>query len=416
VFGTQYALVTGLLDGAYPQVSFVVELPFPLHLPLSDDLSVVVPMSAMRTGEEQDTVVRVAVGHVNEPGRVSTAPLRYLRARRAALGRDYGRVASVPSRHTRSQEKVTVVRLTTPNVLPDSTPAMGNSEVGVRLFNRCIAGLNRFLDAYVVATEEPAARSVTAEGLGYFAAVELADEDGRPLRFGGFLTLPSATMPDFLHDDMGDEDLLVRLRASMTHEQAHHPMDTVVVWQMRALHYSQRAGDYEMALLALNVSGEVLLDSVWAAQRVDEGADSSLYDGRPQFTATLKRVARDLGEPWRRGSDDVWSVYVADCYDLRNETAHEGRKVDAEQLDAALDAYEGLRQAVERLTLASAQTFPRTALMVHGPVGMKKADALSGAVADELERIGAEGEVAFWLPPDLRVGSGGGVEAETGPQ
>jgi hypothetical protein len=89
---------------------------------------------------------------------------------------------------------------------------------------------------------------------------------------------------------------------------------------------------------------------------------------------------------------------------------------DAEELDAALDAYEGLRQAVERLTLASAQTFPRTALMVHGPVGMKRADALSGAVADELERIGAEGEVAFWLPPDLRVGSAGGVEGETGLQ
>jgi hypothetical protein len=95
--------------------------------------------------------------------------------------------------------------------------------------------------------------------------------------------------------------------------------------------------------------------------------------------------------------------YVRDCYELRNDTAHEGRHVTSEQLDAAIAAYDGLRRAVEELTIATAETYPRTAILVHGHAGLEEAGALTGRVEQELKAIQEEKVVAFWLPYDLRV-------------
>jgi hypothetical protein len=119
---------------------------------------------------------------------------------------------------------------------------------------------------------------------------------------------------------------------------------------------------------------------------------------------TLRTVSAELGEPWKSKREDngVWWGYLRGCYDVRNETTHEGRSITFEELDGALDAYEDLRRAVEDLTAATADTYPRTALMVHGPVGLAKRGALVGRVADELVVIQDEAEAAFWLPADLR--------------
>lgn len=57
---------------------------------------------------------------------------------------------------------------------------------------------------------------------------------------------------------------------------------------------------------------------------------------------------------------------------------------------------------MEALTLATRARYPRTALLVHGPVGLRLAEALDGAAAEELARIQKAGELAFWLPFDLR--------------
>ncbi len=156
----------------------------------------------------------------------------------------------------------------------------------------------------------------------------------------------------------------------------------------------------------------MLLDALWDTHRVDEGRDSGLYDEHPQFAGTLARVADDLGVPWARNGEDVWATYHRDCYTLRNETAHEGRTVSAEDLDAALDAYDALRRAVEELTVATRDRFPRTALLVHGAAGLERAGVLHGRVLDELEAARAEGALAFWLPHDLRAADGGGPDGQ----
>ncbi|MDT7537877.1 MAG: hypothetical protein QOI82_1462 [Actinomycetota bacterium] len=401
-YGKQYALLRGLLDPAYPQLAFIVELPFRLEQLAEGVLGIVVPMTGMRCGESEDTYVRVRVGHVSQEQRGSTAPFGYLRSLPGRTAPDQRPMPPPSARKMTVRRRVTVVELVTPNVLPDAAPGTRDTEVAVRLFNRCMQGLNRFLGAYMVATEDPSVRQLSPEALGDFVLVELRDLDDEPLGSSGLLTLPRATRPEHFNA-LDDASLLERLGASMRHEGVSHPMDTVVRWQVRARHYSEVAGDYEMALISLNTSAEVLIDAIWSAHRVDESRDSSLYEEVPQFSKTLKIVAKELGRPWTSEPENVWARYYQDCYQLRNDIAHEGRQVNADELDAALDAYEALRAACVELTIATAETYPRTALLVNGSVGLQKAGALHGAVAAELAAIRQAKALAFWLPADLRV-------------
>ena len=401
--GKLYASIRGLLEPAYPQLAFIVELPFHLELLVDGMLGVVVPLKDIRTGESQDSVVRVRVGEVVLTERESAAAFRYLRSLPGRTEADKRPMPTPSARKRTTDRAVTVVELITPNVLPDAPSGTPGTEVAVRLFARCMMALNRFLGAYVVATEDHSVRQLALEALAPYVLVELRDANAEPLGFAGILTLPSATRPEHFNT-LAPDELLQRLNTSMRHEGASHPMDVVVLWQMRARHYSEVAGDYEMALMALNTSAEVLLDAVWDTHRVDEGQDSSMYDKRPQFAKTLKAVADELGQPWtKEDPDSAWAVYFRDCYEMRNETAHEGRQVGVDDLDAAIDAYTAMRSSVEKLTLATADIYPRTALMVHGPRGLEVAGALAGRVADELKAIVQEGALAFWLPKDLRV-------------
>ncbi len=94
-------------------------------------------------------------------------------------------------------------------------------------------------------------------------------------------------------------------------------------------------------------------------------------------------------------------AFYHDCYSLRNDTAHEGRAVDHENLDGAINAYRGLRDWVLKRTLATAQRFPRTAILVHGPAGLSEHGAITGTVEQTFKDIRAAQEYAFWLPHDL---------------
>jgi hypothetical protein len=397
----QYAFVAGLLDANLPNVTFIVELPFPCDDVLHGLVNIVVPMSAMRTGEADDVDVRLRFGSIMSTRRTSIAPFDYLKSLPGRRDRSYRLPPTPSSKAATTRAPVTIVELTTRNVLPDAKPDVKPGEAGVRLFNRCLEALNRYLAAYIVATEDHAVRPVSPEALGFFALVEFRDEDLEPLGFGGMLTLPRATTPASWNK-LGDDEILARLAASMSHEAVRHPMDTVVLWQARARHYSQVIGDYEMALLALNISGEVLLDAIWDAHRVDDGRDSSLYEDKHQFFRTLKTVSADLGAPFHPDGSSPWTRYVHDCYDIRNETAHEGRQVTSAELDDAISAYDGLRRYVEQRTIATAVRYPRTALMVHGTVGLRQAGVLHGPVAEVVDAIRAEDAAAFWLPHDLR--------------
>ncbi len=401
--GEQYSDMEGLLDPAYPFISFVVELPFELSAPVPRGMELVIPMADIRTGEQEDTEVRLRIGVTKRPLEFSAAPIDYLLSLPGRSGQRYARLqAAQRSVAPPPREHVTIVELTTPNRLTEVSPETCVPEIAVRLFLRCLHALNRFLGAYIVATEDPAVRTLTQEALGHYVLAELRSQRHEPLGYAGVLTMPKVTPPSPV--GLSPRDLRIRLQTSLDHESFRHPMDVVVQWEVRARHYSHIVGDLEIALLALNVSTEVLIDALWCAHKVDDGQDSSLYDKLPrQFKKALTEVTVQLGDPWTsKSTGGVWADYVQDCYDLRNDTTHEGRHVDVEEIDAAFAAYSALRRAVEARTMATAERYPRTAILIHGPAGLRKHGAIRGRVEETLRDITSNREISFWLPWDLR--------------
>lgn len=340
----QYAIVEGLLDPALPCVTFVVELPFQDAQFLATLPRVVVPMNPLRTGEDELRTVKVEFAVTTRTGRSATTPLDHLRSLPDRAGEGFALLRGVPT-PAPTDEQVVVVELTTENLL--DPPGASTGERGVRLLGRCIEALDRVLSAYLVASEDFTVRPVAQEALGLLSAVEFRDNNGLPLQFGGMVTMPRATTPQGRASDA--EALLVRMDVAMQHESVRHPMDVVVLWQLRAEHYSQVAGDYEMALLALNVSAEVLVDAIWDAHRVDEGEGSGALEQRPQFMGVLKRVSTELGQPWDQSvTAGPFADYVERCYRPRNVVTHEGRRASSDDLDDAFEAYEGLHELWRR--------------------------------------------------------------------
>jgi hypothetical protein len=396
--GDQYAVIAGLLDPGLPYITFIVEIPVPVATP--DLLRVVVPLSGLRMGASSDTEVRIEVSEVQTREVASAATLERLLAlpdrspKSRTLWRQMKSRLQQPSNRT-----AWVAELTTPNRLTDADQA-NDSEVAVKLFLRCLFGLNRFLSAYLVASENYSIRPVHMESLDAFALVEFRDRNNRAKSFGGILTLPRATAPD-PQPEISEDDLALRVNTCMSHEMVKHPMDRVVTWEKRARYHSWIGGDYEMSIIALMVSAEALITALWRTQQVDLGGDSSTYDNPPRFQPALEQVCRLFGDPWTKGSQGAITTLWRDCYEVRNETVHEGALITHEILDVAFDAYDGLRRWAEKQTLDYAATFPRTALLVHGPRGLAMHPSAFEAVSNTLGDIQRHGELAFWLPPDM---------------
>jgi len=403
--GHQYALVKGLRDPAFPFITFIIEIPFAIKsLPPE---RVVVPLSGYRLGEPDDTEVRVKIAEVSARGLPSAAVVNYLLGLDGRAPADRKLLRGLQSRIQPSPTRAWVAELTTPNVLPGLEEA-NNSEIAARLFDRCLFALNRFLGAYLVAAEDYAVRPLRLEALGEYALVELRNAMGHPKGLGGILILPKATPPDSGYG-LDDHEIAERLRTSMKHELVKHPMDRVVAWERRAAYHSWIGGDYEMSIIALMVSAEALVTAVWRTQQVDRGFQSDdavnnqkdSYSKPPPFRRALQNVADAFDDSWtRESSDGPVAALWRDCYAARNEAVHEGAYVTHDILDVAFAAYTGFRRWVEQKTLEFAPQFPRTAILIHGPVGLAQHPEALAHVTMTLEEIRRNRELAFWLPPD----------------
>ena len=364
--------------------------------------TIVVPLPAILTGEPEDSEVKIQVSASTVKLRqsVSSATLDWALTLPDRSSADRKLLRALKSRIQPSVEPTWIAELTTINDLADHANS-DDSTVGAHLFERCLVGLNMLIDSYLVASEDYAIRTLRMESLDYFALVEFRDRFNRPLQFGGMLTLPKSTAPDS-RPEWGPLDLGVRMRASIEHRRVKHPMDLVVKWHMRALYHSFIGGDYEMSLVALMVSAEALITGVWRTQQVDEGKDSGVWNSPPHFAEALKQISANFGDDWSSKKEggpvaDFWH----DCYLARNEAVHQGSALSSDLLDVAIEAYLGLRSWIEQNCISQAARYPRTALMVHGSVGVSRNPTAWALVEKTLTDIRENNELAFWLPVDM---------------
>jgi hypothetical protein len=139
----------------------------------------------------------------------------------------------------------------------------------------------------------------------------------------------------------------------------------------------QRDGDTRAAAIYAGLAAEALLDELllhlmWEEALRPEDAASAWRDG------LLSRVRRDyadrLGGDWDITSTGAVGRWSRECADLRHRAVHGGYLPSYAELEGSLAALNGLVTYVcDRLCLpARLRHYPRTALALAGPPGLKR--------------------------------------------
>ncbi|WP_138758105.1 hypothetical protein [Modestobacter altitudinis] len=139
----------------------------------------------------------------------------------------------------------------------------------------------------------------------------------------------------------------------------------------------RRDGDTRAAAIYSGLAAEALLDEVllhlmWEEALTPEQAAGVWRDG------LLSRVKKDyaprLGGDWDITSQGAVGRWSRDCAELRHRAVHGGYEASYAEVDASMAALDGLLAYVcDRLCLpAKLRHYPRTALALAGPPGLKR--------------------------------------------
>lgn len=369
------------LDANRPRVAFIFRMPFELLIGEKGmKREAVIPLGG------QQRPARVAISRVASPALLNDAPLRYLSVVR---GTDLPELES-------ALVDTWVADVELDNRLEGE---VGGWTPGELLFERALEALNRYLHAYMIASEDAAARFLTAQALDFFALAEFRRLDGSPLDSDIF-TLPSA----YQHKSAIDERaLLRRLDYAVKAESQGHPIDDVVLWRIRAEHHLNFVGDYELSVLALQTSVERLLFAIASAIAVDKGEGADFVDQlqKKSFDALTKTLQHDLGGSWDRKLDEKpFGAYWQDLYRLRNQVGHAGRRVNFLEAARAFEVYRDLKEFVEDRVLGKVDTFPRTGMMLFGLQDLAERGRATQSVLDLDSSLRDRGqEWGWWRPP-----------------
>lgn len=276
-----------------------------------------------------------------------------------------------------------------------------NQQVSTGLFEYCLRALNRFLDVYVVATEDQSVHTLTAEHVGPEVVIGLRNRRlGRNLD----LLLPNKAAQLRGDEAPGDDHLLPLLPQMLAAEPHEHPMDLVRRLKLRADRLADQ-GEHDSAVIVLQSSAERQVYALHRLARVDRGLHQSEADEMAQapFKKALIGLNQELGGDWSLRGNGVVATYWRNLYELRGRLVHAGRSVDRDSVADAFDAYETFRSFCMQRVLDRRRRLPRTALALYGGIGLKEAGCLDAHMRRVIEQIQSAGEEHnFWLPADER--------------
>lgn len=374
------------LDPTRPRVAFIFRVPFNLGIDTANQgTRLVIPLA----GQRQPAVLSTA--RVNAQELPTDGPIRYL-VQRVDPPRRY-------RNHMIPQVQLSptwIIDIELDNNMQGGQPAGRLAEE--RIFLRALELVNRYLHAYMIATEEPDVRFLTPEALDPHIIAEFRHLDGSPIDSGGFTLPASERAPRSMDPGL----LQQRLHYAMRAEAAGHPIDEYVLWRVRAEHLINYVGDYELSVLALQTSAELLLYAVATAICVDKGCGATeVAEVRAaHFAALPKRLQHDLGGNWDRKCDDQpFGQYWQLLYVLRNQIGHAGRRITFEQADHAFQAYRQFTEFFEDRVLERTEQFPGAALMLFGRATLMERGSYTSAVARLVEDLDRNGQLYGWWEP-----------------
>lgn len=295
-----------------------------------------------------------------------------------------------------TRQQVSVVEVETAVPAGQLTPAVSQD-----LAEYSLQALNRFLDTYQVLTEQSDVHHLNPDNLGPELVIELRRRCDRAT---GRLAMPQhqAALPH--EKEQPAEHLLPLLVDALRREPNNHPLDLVRRLQSRASRFAE-LGEYEPAIEALQTSAERLVFALHQLLLSEEGHTAEKIEQMmPEtFSGAVKRLSHDLGGNWNTTGVGPVAKYWTDLYLVRNRVAHVGITPGRDAVPDAFEGYAALWKFVMERTLAERARKPRTALALHGGIGLRKAGALDRRMREFIAEVEARGESdSFWLPVDQR--------------
>lgn len=272
------------------------------------------------------------------------------------------------------------------------------------IFARCLSAVNQFIWAYMVATEDPAIRFLTIEILD---GLQLADYRDRPgvSKGVGEVHMLSTRLPGHLKENRQVSERLDYLGLALHNFEFSHPIDRARVWLTKSSHALGVAGDYEQAVLYLEVAAEALMSAIEELHLVDQGKTSaeisSILESKRSLGQFLSRMQTLLGGNWNGQAKGPVGDFNRILYRLRNRIAHRAEHISYDDAREAFTAYEAFETFVLRRVQETRSKQPRIAFGVFGRAGLQRAGVLDARMREfATSQEGIPGP--FWAPVDLR--------------
>jgi hypothetical protein len=350
----------------YPLIAFPFRVNFALSTPDNDPYVMQLPGSWAEGAPwpNLNPAVKITIGRVDGPAEMpNLATLQWLESLQRNASDELNPEREIDLPQFASTQFI--IDAETPNQYLDSEPKGTVSEI----LDRCLAAVNKYIKAYLVASESPFVYFLTHENLDFFQFRDLRTESLVSVGVGdGILThdnVPGLSSLDNLHAER-----LGMLAHALRTNVSPHPMDAHRVWLARATRARAILGDYEQAVLYYEIAAEALLAGVRELLLVNDNNSAveirQQLDGKQQLAQVVTYLQQKLGGNWDGQGTGPFGEYYRDLYLVRNRIAHQARHVTMTELDAAQRGYEVLEGFVHKRVLEKRHILPMVAVGVFG--------------------------------------------------
>lgn len=308
----------------------------------------------------------------------------------------------------------TVVEAVTQAAIAEGEPPAVNLVAAA--FNRCLAALNKVIDAYSVAFDDSELRHLSAAHLGMlaFAASKPAFEEKPDVGPVTYL-LPLAPPNHPSKDIMGPEgwEKLTGFIEAGVHQ---HPFILALRYHLQAVR-SLYEGDHDQALILAATASEMLLNALLRSIVVErEGADAAraIFEPADRRTGLKARLRTEyhgrLGGAWNPDQDGPVAAWWTAVQTVRGRVVHGGYQPTPQEAYDALMAAEALDRHIDDRLADRRFDYPKTALSKLGAAGLEQ----RGLWSDRMRTMAAEVDLPFhWRAVSQAAPSDGGDVTET---
>jgi len=296
-------------------------------------------------------------------------------------------------------ETQTWIEATTPFFRLDEEP---DDDLTTRTFYRCLTVINRLIRAYSIVSNNSYVTVVSKERLDPMIGFLVIDENGSAA--GLSVMNLHFNLPSPGHRLLPDREALVY--EEMDLQAKRHPFVKPREWLERARYAGRVWGDYDDAIMKLEIAAETLLHAAVLVAMVDEGQASTeiaraLDRERGYRYFVTHVVPQHVGGSW-----DVTKLgaavesYWTKLYKRRNAIVHRGIPMTVMDLDEAEQGHDHVMNHLIACLLKRPRRLPRTIVALLGEPGLKKRNKLNRFFLERLEAFATE-PAPFWWPADL---------------